>query len=55
MDRMHQRYQNLIVEQPNCKAKYLQNGEETDKKVELSHFSSFNIMSYFIYTDLILV
>jgi len=41
--------QNLIAE----KAKYLQKDEENNKKVDLSHFNFFNIMPYFIYTDLI--
>jgi len=27
--------------------------KKTEQKADLSHFSSFNIMSYFIYTDLI--
>jgi len=33
--------------------KYLQLIRKTELKIDLSHFSSFNITSYFIYTDLI--
>jgi len=31
----------------------LQNDEKNNKQVDLCNFSSFNIMSYFIYADLI--
>jgi len=44
---------NLISDHRNFKAKYLQNGEKIKLKVDPFHFSSFNIMSHFIYTDLI--
>jgi len=45
---------NLVVDQRNFRAKYLQNGEKkTTKNVDLSHFSSCNIMSHLICTDLI--
>jgi len=41
----------LIVDQRNLRVEYLKNGEEN--KVDLSYFRFFNIMTYFIYTDLI--
>jgi len=41
-------HQPLIADQRNFKAKYLQNGEEN-----WTHFSSFNITSSLICTDLI--
>jgi len=45
--------QKLIADQRNFRAKYYKMGTKTELKSRSISFWSFNIMSYFIYNDLI--